>query len=150
MGPGGILQVHQQHPKEHQLRRLGVKALHFRCLPVAGLREPEDWLDVYGRAAAIDFYGPRYGLPRAISGHNSYYLWGPRGCTGRVVIATGSREGALLRIFEGVERVATITCAYCMPYENNLPVFVARNARLPMDSLWSTLKHFDYSTGLPV
>ncbi|MGA3228665.1 MAG: hypothetical protein ABSD51_01845 [Candidatus Binatus sp.] len=32
----------------------------------------------YGEAAAIDFFGPRYGLPQAISGHMSYYLWGPR------------------------------------------------------------------------
>ena len=31
----------------------------------------------YGEAGAIDFFGARDGLPRAVSGHNSYYLWGP-------------------------------------------------------------------------
>ena len=32
----------------------------------------------YGEAGAIDFLGPRHGLPiKAISPHNSYYLWGP-------------------------------------------------------------------------
>src|SRR6185436_16511388 len=31
----------------------------------------------YGQAGAIDFYGKRYGLPKAISGHQNYYLWGP-------------------------------------------------------------------------
>src|SRR5574341_814510 len=36
----------------------------------------------YGEAGAVDFYGPAYGLPKAISGHNSYYIWGPDGCTG--------------------------------------------------------------------
>jgi len=40
----------------------------------------------YGEAGAIDFYGKRYGLPKAISGHNNYWLWGPRGWTGEVVI----------------------------------------------------------------
>ena len=30
----------------------------------------------YGEAAAIDFFGPRHGLPKAISGHQSYFLWG--------------------------------------------------------------------------
>jgi hypothetical protein len=29
----------------------------------------------YGEAAAIDFFGPRYGLPKAISGHQTYFLW---------------------------------------------------------------------------
>ncbi len=33
----------------------------------------------YGEAGAIDYYGPALGLPKAISGHNNYYLWGPRG-----------------------------------------------------------------------
>ena len=32
----------------------------------------------YGEAGAIDYYGPKLGLPKAISGHNSYFDWGPR------------------------------------------------------------------------
>ena len=28
----------------------------------------------YGEAGAIDFFGPRYGLPPAISPHNNYWL----------------------------------------------------------------------------
>jgi 4-amino-4-deoxy-L-arabinose transferase-like glycosyltransferase len=30
----------------------------------------------YGEAGAIDFFGRAYGLPEAISGHHSYYMWG--------------------------------------------------------------------------
>ena len=40
----------------------------------------------YGAAGAIDFYGPRYGLPRAISGHQSYWLWGSHGYSGESVL----------------------------------------------------------------
>jgi len=29
----------------------------------------------YGEAGAIDFFGPKYHLPKAISGHNNYWLW---------------------------------------------------------------------------
>src|SRR5258707_8121232 len=29
----------------------------------------------YGQAAAIDLFGPKYGLPEAISPHQSYFLW---------------------------------------------------------------------------
>ena len=32
----------------------------------------------YGQAGSIDLFGPSYGLPHAISGHNNYYLWGPQ------------------------------------------------------------------------
>ena len=32
----------------------------------------------YGQAGAVDLFGAKYGLPKAISGHQSYFLWGPR------------------------------------------------------------------------
>ena len=32
----------------------------------------------YGEAGAIDFFGPKLGLPPPISGHQNYFLWGPR------------------------------------------------------------------------
>ena len=35
----------------------------------------------YGEAGAINFFGPKYGLPQAISGHNTYWLWGPGNCS---------------------------------------------------------------------
>lgn len=31
----------------------------------------------YGEAAAINFFGSRYGLPNAISNSETYWLWGP-------------------------------------------------------------------------
>ena len=39
----------------------------------------------YGEAGAIDYFAKRYGLPKAISGHNQYGYWGPRGYTGEIV-----------------------------------------------------------------
>jgi len=48
----------------------------------------------YGEAGAIDFFGPRYDLPKAISGHQNYYLWGSAQLYGRsddrVGVASGS------------------------------------------------------------
>jgi len=41
----------------------------------------------YGEAGAIDFFGPPLGLPRALSGHQNYWYWGPRDYTGDVIIA---------------------------------------------------------------
>jgi 4-amino-4-deoxy-L-arabinose transferase-like glycosyltransferase len=46
----------------------------------------------YGEAGAIDFFGPRYNLPSAISGHQNYFLWGPHDCTGKILILLGENE----------------------------------------------------------
>ena len=51
----------------------------------------------YGEAAAIDVFGRRLGLPPAISGHNNYYIWGPRGHDGSVMIIIGGSTEALRR-----------------------------------------------------
>ena len=40
----------------------------------------------YGEASAINLFGPKYGLPVAISGHQTYWLWGPHGYTGQETI----------------------------------------------------------------
>lgn len=90
----------------------------------------------YGQAGAIDFYGARLGLPKAISGHNSYHLWGPRSCTGEVVIVIGDHRERLEELFESVQLAAVHTCTDCMPYENNLPIWVCRGLRMSVDELW--------------
>src|SRR5262249_10205215 len=46
----------------------------------------------YGEAAAIDFFGRKYGMPHAISGHNTYWLWGPGNATGKTMIVLGGEE----------------------------------------------------------
>src|SRR6266540_1990558 len=45
----------------------------------------------YGEAGAIDFFGPKFGLPPAISGHQNYFLWGPRDWTGEVALVLDTR-----------------------------------------------------------
>ncbi len=97
----------------------------------------------YGEAGAIDFFGARYGLPGAISGHNSYYVWGPRGCSGEVVISVGVPRSNLESAFARVEQMATVRCEYCMPDEDNLPVYVNRDSRAPLQELWPRAKHYD-------
>ena len=96
----------------------------------------------YGEAAAVDFFGPRYGLPKAISGHNNYWLWGPRGATGEVVIAVGVPKTDLDKYFAAVEQADTIVSPYALPMETNLPVYVCRDLRIPIEQAWPLLKHF--------
>jgi hypothetical protein len=96
----------------------------------------------YGEAGAIDYFGPAYGLPRAISPHNNYYLWGPGTFSGDVVIAVGMDTEKLGLLFADVQRVATISDPYAIPDENNLPVYLCRKPRLPLSQAWARLKFF--------
>jgi dolichyl-phosphate-mannose-protein mannosyltransferase len=96
----------------------------------------------YGEAAAIDEFGPALGLPPAISAHNSYFLWGPRDCTGSVMIVIGDDRETLESLFASVELGATHTCADCMPYESGLPIWVARGLKQPIAELWPKIKKY--------
>jgi hypothetical protein len=97
----------------------------------------------YGEAGAVDFYGPALGLPKAISGHNSYFIWGPQGCTGKVLITINVRLQDLAGSFESVEPAGRTACTYCMPFENNAPIGIARGLKVPIQSAWPRVKTFD-------
>jgi hypothetical protein len=94
----------------------------------------------YGDAAAVDFFGPRYGLPHALSGHNNYFLWGPDGYTGEVMIVMGDRREALEKYFDHVELGAVFQNPYVMPYENNMGIWICRGAKVSLRDLWPHLK----------
>lgn len=97
----------------------------------------------YGEAGAIDFFGPQRGLPGAISGHNSYYVWGPEDCTGEVVVSIGVPRDILKEEFGKIQQRATVRCEYCMPDENGLPVYLNREPKMPLSEGWNLFKHYD-------
>lgn len=93
----------------------------------------------YGQAGAVDFFGRRYGLPPALSGHQTYFLWGPRGYTGQCLIVLDDRKEALERLFERVEYVGASDNPYAL--ERNIPVFICRGAKFgSLTDLWPQLK----------
>ncbi|HSL20236.1 MAG TPA: glycosyltransferase family 39 protein [Vicinamibacterales bacterium] len=122
---------------------VGTVADVYRSLP------PEDQKKVgivglnYGVAGAIDFLGPRHGLPlNAISPHNSYYLWGSGDVTGEVLIVVGGRPEDHRESYASVEPVAMIECGYCMPFENHRPVYVLRKPTRSFEEIWRSSKFF--------
>jgi len=96
----------------------------------------------YGQAAAIDFFGPEYDLPKSVSTHNNYWLWGPRDYTGEVLITVGVRKEALLAAFGSVELAAVVEHPYVVWYETNQPVYVWRDMKLPLSQAWPRMKLF--------
>ncbi|MBW8880754.1 MAG: glycosyltransferase family 39 protein [Asticcacaulis sp.] len=96
----------------------------------------------YGEAAAIDVYGRHLGLPPAVSGHNNYFLWGPRGHDGSVVIIIGGTPEQYASLFGSVTLAGRTDSPYAMPYETNQPIYVLRDMKPPLQTYWPETKHY--------
>jgi hypothetical protein len=97
----------------------------------------------YGDAGAVDVLGRRYGLPRAVSGHNNYWLWGPGDWDGRVMIVIDDQDGDGPALFDRWERVGSFDHPLAMPYERHQNIYVGRGFRLDPARAWEMLKHYD-------
>jgi|HubBroStandDraft_4_1064222.scaffolds.fasta_scaffold69718_2 hypothetical protein len=94
----------------------------------------------YGEAGAIDYYGPSLGLPKAVSGHNSYFYWGPRAYSGECVILFGEGSAGFKNYFGDVQQMATVSNALGMPSEQHLIIYLCRKPRAPVVGLWPHFK----------
>jgi hypothetical protein len=96
----------------------------------------------YGEAGAIDFFGPRWQLPKAISPHQSYFLWGPRDYTGEVIIVLQSKRADVERRCQSVEEAGAVGHPYAMA-EEHYTIFICRGLKQPLSELWPSLKHWN-------
>jgi 4-amino-4-deoxy-L-arabinose transferase-like glycosyltransferase len=98
----------------------------------------------YGEAGAVDYFGPRWGLPPAVSGHNTYGMWGPpRDGRGEVMIAVGGFHcDDWSNVYADIRQVDETDEPYAMPYENHIPVCVLRGLKEPLDRVWLRLRHY--------
>lgn len=97
----------------------------------------------YGEAGAIEFFSKKYPLPKVISGHNNYWLWGYGNMNDPIIIIIGGDKDDHLKIFEQVQEAGFHTAKYSMPYENNLPIFIGRKLKVNMNEVWKKIKNFD-------
>jgi Dolichyl-phosphate-mannose-protein mannosyltransferase len=96
----------------------------------------------YGEAGAIDFYRNKYPLPPVICTHNNYWIWGYGSKEAKVIIIIGGKMEDNLKALKEVKQVGVIKNEYCMPYENNLPIFIGRGLKIPIEKIWEAEKHF--------
>ncbi|HMF28327.1 MAG TPA: glycosyltransferase family 39 protein [Candidatus Cybelea sp.] len=98
----------------------------------------------YGEAAAIDFFGPQYGLPPAISGHNNYWLWGTHGYSGDVVIDINGDCGRhdMPSLFRSARLATRFNPPWVISYEQDIPISVCTGITQPLSSLWPQLRHY--------
>ena len=94
----------------------------------------------YGQAGAIDFLGRQYGLPKSLSGHQTWYLWGPRGYSGDCMIVLDDTRETLEQLWNNVQYVGT---SADNPYalEKQIDVFICRGSKFgTLADLWPRLK----------
>ena len=96
----------------------------------------------YGEAGAIDFFGAKYNLPKAVSGHQSYYVWGHRGITGEILIVLGSKRSDAEKNCRSVEEKTEVNHPFSMN-EEKYKILVCRGLKAPLPELWSKLKHWN-------
>jgi len=114
----------------------------YNSLPPEVRAKTAIFVQNYGQAGAIDLFGPKYGLPSAISGHQNYFLWGPRDYTGESMIVLDDNQGRLEQLFASVQKVARVYHPYSMPYEH-ADVFYCRGLKEPLQEWWPQAKHWD-------
>jgi hypothetical protein len=96
----------------------------------------------YGEAGAVDVLDRRLGLPPTLSGHNSYWLWGPEGWDGSVLIIIGGDPQDNAKWFDSIQQVGTVDSPYAMPYERGIGVSIGRRLKMPVAEAWPLLKKF--------
>ena len=124
---------------EEMAERVGA---FYRTLPPDVQQKTGIFANNYGDAGAIDFFGPRYGLPKAIGNHQTYWLWGPRQYTGENLIILG--EG-------NPRRMAELCTSYSVigntdhPLSRRFewrPIYYCQGMHPSLQTLWPQLKHW--------
>jgi hypothetical protein len=134
----------------------------YQALPASDKRKAVFFGRSYAEAAAVEVFKGSQPLPPAISGHNNYFLWGPRGHDGSVVfllttaprsdllasLGAGARAAQvgdaktmhddLLARFVSAQPVAQIDNPLAQPFERGLTLWLCRGLKVPMN--WQTLK----------
>ena len=115
-------------------------ALAWNQIPPAERADCAIFAQDYGQAGAIDFLGRRDGLPPALSGHQTYFLWGPRGYSGKCMIVLGERKEVLETYFDSVQFVG-ISADNSYALEKGIGVDICRGPKFgTLAQLWPGFK----------
>jgi hypothetical protein len=98
----------------------------------------------YGEAGAIDLYGPAYGLPRAISGINSFWYEGYPSPPPTSLIVIGLGDEYRNQDFQSCEIVGRITNPYGIQNEEaeRPNIYLCRKLRQSWPDFWADFRYY--------
>src|ERR1700728_419502 len=96
----------------------------------------------YGEASAINVFGAKYGLPVAVSGHQSYWLWGPHGYTSQeMIIINGAKLGDMKAYYQDCVVADRMDNPLSMPWEIK-PIYLCRGRKSTYAPDWKDFKYY--------
>jgi hypothetical protein len=115
----------------------------YNSLPPGTRARTGIFADTYADASALALYGPKYGLPPAISAQNTYYLWGTHGYDGQTLIVVGATQADLVRtLYKSMKLISTYGNAYKWVVEGPTPIYLCTDPVAPLAQLWPRLKWY--------
>jgi hypothetical protein len=118
-------------------------AAYYHTLSPEEQKKTAIFANNYGDAGAIDFFGLKYGLPKSIGNHQSYWIWGPRQYTGESLIVLGDSD----------ERNMQTKCtSYSIIGDTKHPlsrpdewmnIYHCRGFKWNLQEIWPHTKHWD-------
>lgn len=117
-------------------------AAYYRTLSPDEQRKTAIFGNNYGDAAAIDFFGPRYGLPKAIGGHQNYWIWGPREYTGESLIVLGEGDERNMQAFCASYSIVGNAKHPLSRRDEWLPIYHCRGLKWNLQEIWPELKRW--------
>jgi hypothetical protein len=125
-------------------RLVALVAREYHSLPAAQRRLTTVLAGNYGEAGAIDRYGSQLGLPRAYSGANNFWLWGPPPTADTAAVVVNLYPAFLHREFTHVRQVATFGNGLGVSDdEQGARIFVVSGLRSTWQEAWPAFR--DYS-----
>jgi len=116
----------------------------FRALPPEERRTAGIFAQNYGEAAAVDVLAAGEGLPRATSGHNAYFLWGPPRHADPLLVVGDDDEDCGGGAWRSRRLGAVVASSpWAMPYERRRSVWICRGLTRPIEALWPGVRHYE-------
>jgi hypothetical protein len=120
--------------------RVKMVAAYVHSLPPEEQKVTAIGASNYGDAGAVDLFGPKYGLPKAISTANNYWIWGPREYTGHsLILMDEDSPEKYVEHCKSLLLVARPNDPYVRPDENR-PIYHCVGLTPDLQSLWPNLK----------
>jgi hypothetical protein len=113
----------------------------YHSLPLQGREKTAIKARNYGQAGAIDYFGAKYGLPKAICEHQNYWFWGTHGYTGESMILLDEDNPEHLSQFTShSEKVGHFEYPFAL---ENFDIYYIQGLKVPLDDLWAHEKAWD-------
>jgi len=116
-------------------------AARYNALPPEERAKTGIFCGNYGEASAVNVFGPKYGLPVAISGHQNYFYWGWHGYTGESMLTLGDDRKDYLDNYAEVIDLGAFDEPWIMDHEH-LHYFLLKDRKKPYAAEWADFKYW--------